>query len=237
MLGGHARARMNRLNSSGPRKALKAPDRPIAVRQEYITDLKTTLAVIPQGDARAVTAYRIHDADGVTQFTVSGRKYNGGRFCREFRDASGLPLFELHRKISLTSSSWAVTLPGSRGGHAELATGAPRLSFGTAVSGNFSLTFDNVAALATKRPEEKALTLVIERHGNILESFDVVDGDRKVAEVRESILYNKKLALRASSRRCTSHRPAMDVLVTPGVDMSLITIIAIIASDSVFASE
>lgn len=134
-------------------------------------------------------------------------------------------------------------------------TGAPRLSLGAAAFGNFNLTFTNAAAKDTKSASDKELMLVVERHGNVLENFDVVDGDRKVAEVRESIQHNKKLALTPSSRR--NHRPVLDVIVTPGVDLSLVrfprrvlrfrlrmalaciqvAVIAIIASDSAFGSE
>ena len=66
------------------------------------------------------------------------------------------------------------------------------------------------------------LTLNIERHGNALALFDIVDGDRKVAEVRESIHHNEKLALMRGSRQ--GYRPAMDVIVMPGVDISLVSI-------------
>ncbi|GMF73629.1 unnamed protein product [Aspergillus oryzae] len=93
-----------------------------------------------------------------------------------------------------------------------LATGAPRLGFGVAGFGNFNVSFVNVAAVDVKLDEERRVTLEIERHGRVLESFDVVDGDRRVAEVRESTRHNKKLALMSSSRR--GYRPALDVTVT-----------------------
>ncbi|RLL95632.1 hypothetical protein CFD26_103917 [Aspergillus turcosus] len=181
----------------------RGPFRPIALRQEYITDSKTTLVLSPQGDAHSVTAYKVKDQDGRTIFTASGWKYNNGS-CREFRDASGLPLFELHRKISL-KSAWYITLPGS-------------------------ISLRNAAAAETKSAADKELTLIVERHGRVLQSFDVIDGDRKVAEVCESIRHDDKLALKG-------HRPALDVIMTPGVDMSLVAVIAVIASDSGYGSE
>ncbi|KAE8352273.1 tubby C-terminal-like domain-containing protein [Aspergillus coremiiformis] len=229
MSGAYIEARMDHAISSQPRKVLKAPDRPIAIRENYITDSKTLLTLRPQGDAQSVAAYKVQDENGVTQFTASGRKYNG-RSCREFRDASGLPLFELHRKISLRNA-WFITLPGSPTAD-SIATGAPRL----APFGNFTFTFINVAATNVKQlMDDEEVTLEIERHGRVLESFDVVDGDRKIAEVRESIHHNKKIALTTSARR--NYRPVLDIIVTPGVDLSLATAIAIIASDSVFGSE
>lgn len=202
------------------RRILKAPDRPIAIRNEYVTESKVSLILRPLGDAQSQTAYRIEDDDGITMFTVTGRK-SSDRSCREFRDASGLPLFELHRKMSF-KNVWSVTLPGSS--ISKIATGTPRLIFnrGGSAYGSFNITFKNVAAMESKPDEEKRLTLNIERHGNALALFDVVDGDRKVAEVRESIAHNKKLALFPESRR--GYRPVLDVTVTPGVDLSLVRV-------------
>lgn len=42
--------------------------------------------------------YTITDSRNATLFTVTGKKY-GKRFGHEFRDASGLPLFELYRVV------------------------------------------------------------------------------------------------------------------------------------------
>ncbi|KAE8324352.1 tubby C-terminal-like domain-containing protein [Aspergillus sergii] len=214
----YAEARMDHTPSSKPRKALKAPSRPLALLTNHITNTRKTLTLSPQGDAQSVSAYKITDEDGTTLFTASGRKYTN-RSCREFRDASGLPLFELHKKISLRNV-WSVTLPGSD--TADIATGAPRLGLGGVGFGNFNVSFVNVAAVDVKSDEERRVTLEIERHGRVLESFDVVDGDRRVAEVRESIQHNKKLALMSSSRR--GYRPALDVTVMEGVDLSLVSL-------------
>ncbi|GES58037.1 metal ion resistance protein/transporter [Aspergillus terreus] len=203
--------------------------RPIALRQDYITSSKISLILSPYGDAQSVAAYKVKDRDGQTVFTASGWKYNGGS-CRGFRDASGLPLFELHRNISIRST-WYITLPGDERGF-TLATGAPRFA---PAFGNFSITLNNAAAMDTKSVAEKELTLVIERHGHVLQSFDVIDGDRRVADVCESVRHNDKLALTAGSRR--THRPALDIVITPGVDMALIVAVSIIASDSVFGSD
>ncbi|OJI90484.1 hypothetical protein ASPTUDRAFT_197603 [Aspergillus tubingensis CBS 134.48] len=217
------------------RRTLKAPGRPIAIRKDHITDTKTLLIVRPQGDAQSAVAYKIQDADGMTLYTATGRKFSN-RPCREFRDASGLPLFELHRKTSF-KNNWSVTLPGSNP-TSPIAKGAvQRSSFSAAGWGNcnFTITFDNVAAADGKQPEERTLTLEVQRHGNVLALFDIVDGDRKIAEVKESIRHNEKLALMPASR--LGYRPVLDVIVTPGVDMALIATIAVIASDTVFASN
>ncbi|KAL3262793.1 hypothetical protein ABHI18_002453, partial [Aspergillus niger] len=214
----YSQARMQHQFFANPRKPLKSPDRPIALRQGSITNSKTTLVLTPtQGDAHSVAAYKVKSPDdGQTLFTASGWKYNDGA-CREFRDASGLPLFELHRKISL-KSTWYITLPGEAqgGGVTTLATGSPRFA---PAFGNFSLKLKNAAATDAKDEAEKEVTLIVERHGRVLQSFDVIDGDRRVAEVCESVRHNDKLALTAGARR--GHRPALDIVITSGVDMAL----------------
>ncbi|KAJ5583609.1 hypothetical protein N7535_002229, partial [Penicillium sp. DV-2018c] len=176
-------------------------------------------------------AYKITDEENTPHFTVTGRKYTD-RSCREFRDASGLPLFELHRKWSW-SNSWSVSLPGCD--TATIATGAPRWTLVNAAFGNFKLTFENAAAYPGKSGEEKMMTLCVERLTGRLGVFDVVDGDRKVAEIRESIWHNEKLALMRGSRQ--GYRPALDIVVMPGVDVSLIATIAVILSDWVYGSS
>jgi hypothetical protein len=110
-------------------------------------------------------------------------------------------------------NTWSVTLPGSK--HANIATASAGWSVG-----DFKITFQNRAAVESKKEEEKILTLEVEKYGNALASFDVVDGDRKVAEIRESIPHNEKLALFPSSKK--GYRPVLDVTVLPGVDLSLV---------------
>ncbi|GKZ18391.1 hypothetical protein AbraCBS73388_000960 [Aspergillus brasiliensis] len=211
MSSAYSQARIHHYQSSPtPRKPLKSPSRPIALQQNYITNTKTTLVLIPpHSDAsRSATAYTVKDHQDVqnTLFTASGYNYN---------DGSG---------------------SDSGSGSNVLATGSPRFA---PAFGNFSLRLRNAAAVdgdgKGEEEEKKEVTLVVERHGRVLQSFDVIDGDRRVAEVRESVQHNDKLALRAGSRR--GYRPAMDIVVTSGVDVALIVAIAIIASDSVFGSS
>jgi uncharacterized protein YxjI len=209
-------ARMSLPSSSKPRKTLRSPNRDIAFRNQYIARSKTTLVLRPFGSPQSAVAYKITEEDGTPQFTVTGRKYSD-RSCREFRDSSGLPLFELHRKWYRTNS-WSVSLPGCD--TATIATGSPRWALGKTSFGDFNLSFENAAAFGGKRLDEKMLTLNIERHGNALAFFDIVDGDRKVAEVKESIHHNERLALLGPK---IGYRPAMDVIIMPGVDISLVS--------------
>jgi hypothetical protein len=215
-------ARMSHVVHSTPRKALKSPERPIALRKELIASSKTSLVLKPQGDTHSAVSYKITEEDGTPAFTVTGRKYSD-RSCREFRDASGLPLFELHGFNAVTFSfQWYITLPGTD--DVKVATGSPRMSWGGEV---LKFTFQNMAAVDAKREEEKELTLRVKRHGEALTFFDILDEDRRVAEVRESIRHNLKLNLTRGSRG-SKYRPALDLVIMPGVDASLVSCLMVL---------
>ncbi|KAJ5975801.1 hypothetical protein N7481_009508 [Penicillium waksmanii] len=228
MFTSHVEARRLHPPPERPRKALRSPHRQIAFRNEYIATSQTRLVLKPQGDAQSAVSFKIvDDEDSSVKFTVSGRKY-GDRSCREFRDSSGLPLFELHQKAVFTHS-WFITLPGSD--HASIAKAAPKWSFIHGLD-DFSLSFENQAAVDGKAQEERRVKLNIERHGSILALYDVVDGDRKVAVVRESIEHNETLPFMNS--RWRRYKPILEVTVTSGADTSMAAAIAVILSDWVF---
>lgn len=81
-------------------------------------------------------------------------------------------------------------------------------------------------AVDAKREDEKKLPLLVERHGSALAQFDIVDGDRKVAELRESIQHNEKLPFKRSSWQ--KYRPVLDIVVTSGIDLSLVSIMSLL---------
>jgi uncharacterized protein YxjI len=210
-------ARMSHNFLPTPRKSLRSPEREIAFRKEQIATTKQSLVLRPQGDAHSAVSYRITDEDGATVFTVTGRKY-GDRSCREFRDSSGLPFFELHTSgLAKFTARWYITLPG--GGDIKVAKAGPQFSW----NGNvMKFTFQNMAANETKREDDKEITLSVSKHGVVLSFFDIVDVDRRVAEVRESVQHNERLNLRKSSRG-GGHRPSLELTVMPGVDVSLVS--------------
>lgn len=205
---------------SKPRYTLRAPEREVAFRQENITKEKTRLFLKPRGNAQSQEAYRIADEEGASVFTATGQKYND-RSSRELRDASGLPLCDMHKKPLSSPFSWVVTLPGSRPNDAAavIAKATAQWSW-TSIDLNF--TFRNSAAVETKREDEKEVSLTVKKHGHVLAFFDIVDTDRRVAEVRESISNNEKLALRRNTRG-VNRRPALDLIIAPGMDMSLVS--------------
>jgi uncharacterized protein YxjI len=217
MFTSHLQSRRPNPPPERPRKAFRPPRRQIAFRKEYIATSETRLVLKPQGDAESAVSFKIvDDENGLVKFTVSGRKY-GDRACREFRDSSGLPLFEIHQK-AVFIHSWLITLPGSD--HTSIAKAAPKWSFIQGLH-DLSLSFENQAAVNGKEPEEKRINLIIERHGSILALYDVVDGDRKVATVRESIEHNEILPFMNS--RWHRHKPILEVTVTSGADMSMVS--------------
>ena len=101
----------------------------------------------------------------------------------------------------------------------KIAEGEPRWA-GNNKSMKFS--FRNMAASDTKREEEKDLTLLVSPVGEVMARYDVIDGDRRIAGVYESIHHNDTLALLPKSRR-KGLRPAMDVIIVAGVDSSLVS--------------
>ncbi|KAJ5508420.1 hypothetical protein N7527_010563 [Penicillium freii] len=216
----YTNARMNRgitPKSSAPRYALKAPERQVAFRLEHIAMEKTMLLLRPHGDPQSDHAYKISDEQGSPVFAATGRKYND-RSCRE------LPV--------LNALGWVVTLPGSKISDATIAKATPKLAWNSI---NLIFSFRNGAAEDRKSEEDKQLTLTVKKHGEALALFDIVDGDRRIAELCESITHNEKLVLRRM-KRGGNHRPALDLIVSPGVDISLVTVIAVIVSDWFFRS-
>ncbi|KAJ5164186.1 uncharacterized protein N7500_006016 [Penicillium coprophilum] len=230
----YSHARMDRgitPKSSAPRYALKAPERQVAFRQEHIATEKTTLLFKPHGNSESDREYKILDQEGYLAFTATGRKYND-RSCRELRDSSGLPLFDIHTKPLSSALGWVVTLPGSKISKVTIAKATPKWTWNSI---NLVFSFRNGAAEDRKRETDKELTLMVKKHGKALAFFDIVDVDRRIAELRESITHNERLALRRTKRG--GHRPALDLIVSPGVDISLVTVIAVIVSDWFFGSS
>lgn len=194
------------------RKVLKEPPRPVGLRNEYMTEQKTVLTLYPGGNALSECAYFIEDEGADVLFTVSGRRCSP-HCCREVRDQSGLPLFEIHQRSRWVHNEWSITLPGCR--TTEIAIGKRR------PGGDLHLVLENMAAVGFS-VEQRSLPIDLEKYGKILAIYDVVDGDRKIMEIKESIQHNKRLALLSSSK--VGYRPAIDMVIMPGVDMALVSL-------------
>jgi phenylpropionate dioxygenase-like ring-hydroxylating dioxygenase large terminal subunit len=112
-----------------------------------------------------------------------------------------------------------VTLPGGKISEGTVAKATPSFPWN---SDNLAFSFRNRASEDRKSVENKQLTLTVKKHSKALAFFDIVDRDRRIAELRESIVHNERLALRRTNRG-RGHRPALDLIVSPGVDISLVS--------------
>lgn len=199
---------------SKPRYVLKAPERQVAFRQELVAEEKTALVLKPQGDAHSENAIKITDQDGASVFIATGRKHNDqSHSCREVRDASGLPLFDIHKKPLSHPFSFIITLPGSKPSDAAIAKATPQWSRNSI---NLNFVFRNGG-------EDKELSLTVKKHGVALSMFEVLDGNRRIADICESVTHNETLALRRNSRG-KKRQPALDLVIPPGMDMSLVRV-------------
>ncbi|CDM37965.1 Tubby C-terminal-like domain [Penicillium roqueforti FM164] len=207
------------------RKPAKEPLRPIGLRFEYMTEQKTHLTLYPGGSAVSECAYSIQDENGAVLFTVSGRRCSP-HYCREVRDQSGLPLFEIHQRSRWVRNTWTVSLPGCR--TTPIAIG--RHSLG----GDLHLELENLIQVDCN-VKERNLPIDLESHGRVLTMYDVVDDNRRIMEIKESIRHNKKLALLSFCQ--AGYRPAMDMVIMPGMDMATAVAIAVIVSASSFPAH
>ncbi|KAL1989259.1 hypothetical protein VTN96DRAFT_21 [Rasamsonia emersonii] len=215
------------------------PPHPIALRPEYIADCDTLLYLTPRGNSRSDTNYTVTDEYDRVRFTVSGRR-SSDRECREFRDGSGLPLFELHHKI-FKKYPYVVRLPGCDDEN-NLLKVSPRH-----LSALCNVEFQNAAPARTtdvKNHQEddadKTVKLVVHcKNAYALPNYEVMMGDRVVADFRESVVKSKTLTTLPCSHleRPYRPRPILDLRVAEGVDLSLATLIAVVAMDWIYGDK
>lgn len=184
---------------------------PIALRPDYVATRPTKLSVvqkrigltggdftistIPSGDGDSSSAQRSD------LFFVEGRVASI-RERRHFRDASGLPLFELTRKA--TGVTHFVQLPGAPPDAPSIATIAPRLNI-------FKDKFDVFLANAADYGRE----VVLEARG------------QDIWKLRTNIYYNGAVVVTAKmANKLTPYVPGIKrewiVDVAEGMDLSLV---------------
>ncbi|KAJ6109218.1 hypothetical protein N7486_001452 [Penicillium sp. IBT 16267x] len=201
---------------------VQSPLHPIGLRSEHIAEFERLLWIQPKYDPASPDEYRVkYDSDDSTLITVTGIKYSDRRV-REFRDASGLPMFEAQRtRILWKTKSWRVRLPGND--NEDLAD--------IRRSGwlyDFDLTFRNALARDVKSNDDKMVTLEV-RHASALGTFGIWACGRKVADVRESMESNRTisspLSTIATGKGSSFSRPRaiMEILVADGFDFSLVS--------------
>ncbi|KAE8351222.1 tubby C-terminal-like domain-containing protein [Aspergillus coremiiformis] len=190
---------------------LPALKQPIAIRSEQIAS-DTTVLRVKQHTSLSAGDFTISQctADGdpgnprlTTLFSVDGHAASW-RCRRDFRDASGLPLFELHRKG--TGVTWFVQLPGNTGSAKPIATLAPRWS---ALKDKFDVCFTNAAAGGEE--------VVLEVRG------------QDIWKMKTNVYFNGSLVMTTRVMNVLQYyvpfkRPQWEVEVAQGLDLSLVSL-------------
>lgn len=194
---------------------------PMGIRPEHITEFERLLWIEPKYDAHSTDEYCIrYDSDDSTLFTATGMKYNG-KSTREFRDSSGLPMFESQKVWSLgwrCRRPWRVRLPGSQA--ADLVD----IQFKGAVKNKFQVIFRNAVARDTKHADDNMVHLAVHRVSPVYRVYEVRVAGVKVADIRESMERNRSVptSLYNSCGGMLPPRLVMEVLVAENFDLSLV---------------
>lgn len=93
--------KMSSLRRPPSRKTVQKLYRPIGIRKEHIADSESLFYQRPIHNQNLSHEYTLKaDLDDSTVITVTGEEY-GDTSAREFRDQSGLPMFECYRTWSM----------------------------------------------------------------------------------------------------------------------------------------
>lgn len=202
-------------------KYVQEPPYSMGIRPEHITEFERLLWIEPKYDAYSSNEYCIrYDSDGSTLFTATGMRY-GEKYIREYRDSSGLPLFETQKVWSLGwkfRRPWRVRLPGSK--EVDLVD----IRFKGVMNNSFEVKFRNAVAHDTKIEDDKMVHLVVHRVSPIYRVYEVRFGGVKVVDIRESMERNRSVPTSHynSSGGMLPPRLVMEVLVAANFDMSLV---------------
>jgi hypothetical protein len=208
------------------RASVQGPPYPIGLRKEHITEFERLLYIEPIYDPKSSSEYKIkYDSDDSTLFNVTGKEYSN-RPVREFRDSSGLPMFETKRPwvLGKIKRPCRVNLPGNDS--EDLVD--IKLTGGWSIFKpmTLDLTFRNALARDAKTEEDRIVNLQIQKQRNLLCGFAVSVDGRKVADIRESMGRNrtiKQFSPQASRyAQLVPPRAVMEMLVADGVDLSLV---------------
>ncbi|KAJ5938114.1 hypothetical protein N7454_004456 [Penicillium verhagenii] len=206
---------------------VQSPHSPIGLRSEHIAEFERLLWIQPKYDPHSPDEFQIkYDSDDSTLIAVTGTKYQSGRRVREFRDASGLPMFEAQAERSLWKKKpWRIRLPGSTEGDGEDLAKLKRKG----MQSNFDLTFRNALAEDAKTDSERMVTLEVRSANAGFGMFGIWAAGRKVADVRQSVTRNRtvssSLSMGTSWKGAYSQptRSIMEILVADGFDFCLVS--------------
>ncbi|KAJ5578000.1 uncharacterized protein N7459_006964 [Penicillium hispanicum] len=201
------------------RGTVQTPLTPIAIRPDHITEFERLLYVDPKYASQSADEYKIkYDNNDRVLFTVTGQKYSSRRV-REFRDPSGLPMFECERKARspLWGRPWRVCLPGS--------DDEDLIYIKQQGPSGLDFTFRNAAATDSKTDEEKMVTAELRRKANAWCAYMVHVGGRKVVDIRDSVERNRTLPGSIPGVNGVPMAPPrriVEILVADGVDLALV---------------
>lgn len=155
-----------------PRSVLATLEQPLAIRTDCITPQRTSLHV-KQDLSWSSGDFTAKSADGALILSCDGKVWsNSAR--KEFKDASGLPLFSLRSSWFSMSKAWRLELPGD--GHLIMAV-RPRWSFGKV---KLDCTFKNAAS------DVDGQDVILEVRGQDFQNMvtHISCGESRVASVR-----------------------------------------------------
>jgi hypothetical protein len=203
-------------------KSVQEPPYPMGIRPEHIAEFPRLLWIEPKYDACSTDEYCIrYDNDDSILITATGKRYNE-KSTREFRDSSGLPLFEIQKVSSLGWRSrrpWRIRLPGSK--EADLVD----IRLKGLMNNTFEVDFRNVVARDTKNEDDKMVHMVVHRVSPVYRVYEVRVAGIKVVDIRESMERNRSVptTMYNSSGGILPSRLVMEVLVAADFDMSLVS--------------
>jgi len=187
-----------------PRSDLTTLEQPLAIRTNCITIHRTTLHV-KQDRSWSNGNFTAKNAEGTLILSCDGKVWsNSAR--KEFKDASGLPLFSLRSSWFSMSKAWRLELPGD--GHLIMAV-RPRWSLGKV---KLDCTFNNVASGG----DGDEVTLEVRGQDTQSLVTHISRGESKVASVRRMFDSGGKGAN-------WLFKPEYEVDVAEGMDMALVS--------------
>ncbi|KAJ5161636.1 hypothetical protein N7492_007028 [Penicillium capsulatum] len=188
-------------------KPVESPHHPIAIRTEHIAQETTWLYLQPKADPSSASDYATKDEiTGRAIFFITGPRYGSGAG-REFRDASGLPLFHLSHSFSIWKWRWRVRLPG----------------------GNFDLVFQNLATSDSKEETDNdPLTLAARlTTPTFFFTYEVLAAGRKIVDLRENVEKKKTIGHQPTysglGQLSLPPRRVLEICVAEGVDLSIVS--------------
>jgi len=185
---------------------------PLAIRTDCITPHPTTLHV-KHDLSWSNGNYTATKADGSVLLSCDGKSWSNS-MRKQFKDASGLPLFDLRISWFSMAKAWRLELPGD-GGQMVMAV-RPRLSLGKL---KLDCTFTNAASDDDGEGQEVTLEVRGQNLQNVV--TDITCGEKKVASVRRVFEDGKRGAL-------WMFKQEYEVDVAGGMDMALVSCLLVL---------